>query len=197
MLSINDIFTVRKDLVDIIDVRNDKLSSINNHNLRVSEMSVKLAAAIGFPPEDINQVLIGSYLHDIGKIFLENDILQGDQPLSMIQKEEILRHTRLGHSYLNGVSGLDKAKEIILYHHERVDGKGYPDGLVGSEIPLHVRIVSICDSYDAMTSYRAYKPRKMTHEEAIKELTNYSGTQFDAELVEIFINQFNISYSNN
>jgi len=197
MLSINDIFTVRKDLVDIIDVRNDKLSSINNHNLRVSEMSVKLAAAIGFPPEDINQVLIGSYLHDIGKIFLESEILEGNLPLTDIQREDIFRHTKLGHSYLNGVIGLDKAKEIILYHHERVDGEGYPFGLIGSEIPAYVRLVSICDSYDAMTSYRAYKSQKMTREEAIRELQSHSGSQFDAEYVEIFINLINNSYRNN
>lgn len=197
MFSMSDVFIARKDLEDIIDIRNDKLNSINNHNLRVSELSVKLAAVVGFSSKDMNQVLIGSYLHDIGKIFLGSDILEGDQPLSEFQREEILNHTRLGHSYLNGVSGLDKAKEIILYHHERVDGNGYPHGLVGSEIPVHVRIVSICDSYDAMTSFRAYKPQRMTHEEAVQELVKHSGTQFDSELVEIFINQFNDSYGNN
>ena len=186
MFSMSDVYIARKDLADIIDVRNDKLNSINNHNLRVSEMSVKLAAAVGFSSEDINQVLIGSYLHDIGKIFLENDILQGDQPLSMIQKEEILRHTRLGHSYLNGVSGLDKAKEIILYHHERVDGTGYPFGLVGDEIPLFAKILAICDAHDVMITGRQYCSAK-SKIDVITELKYNSGKQFDEKVVGVFI----------
>ena len=192
-----DIFAARNDLANIIDIRNDKLNSINNHNLRVSEMSVQLATAINLPADDINQILIGSYLHDIGKIFLGKDILEGDQPLSSIQKDDILNHTVLGHGYLNEVGGLDKAKEIILLHHEKIDGTGYPHGLVGSEIPIHVKIVSICDSYDAMTSYRAYRPYKLTHEEALQELLNNKGTQFDSMLVDVFVTQFDISYSNN
>lgn len=197
MFSMYDIFAARNDLADIIDIRNDKLDSINNHNLRVSELSVQLATAINLPSDDINQILIGSYLHDIGKIFLGKDILEGDQPLSSSQRDDILDHTVLGHGYLNDVSGLDKAKEIILLHHEKINGTGYPHGLVDSEIPIHVKIVSICDSYDAMTSYRAYRPTTLTHEEAILELIEHKGIQFDSQLVDIFINQFNNTYSKN
>jgi putative nucleotidyltransferase with HDIG domain len=197
MFSMSDVFTARNDLADIIDIRNSKLNSINNHNLRVSELSVNLAKAINMSSEDINQILIGSYLHDIGKIFLGNELLEGDKPLSVRQKNEIIRHTVLGHGYLKSVSGLDKAKEIILLHHEKIDGTGYPHGLVGSEIPIHVRIVSICDSYDAMTSYRAYRPIKLTHEEAVQELIKNKGTQFDSMLVDVFITQLDSSYSNN
>lgn len=197
MFSMNDIFTVRNDLLNIIDVKNDKLNRINNHNLRVSELSVKLATAANLSKEDINQVLIGSYLHDIGKIFLRDDILEGNRPLSSKQRTEVLNHTVLGYGYLNNIGHLDKAKEIILLHHERLDGTGYPYGIAGNEIPIYVRIVSVCDSYDAMTSYRAYRPLNLSHEEAVQELLNNCGTQFDATLVDIFINLFNNTYRKN
>ena len=196
MYDTNNIISTRDDLVKFIG-SNNKFNHINDHSLRVSEMAVNLATAVNLSSNDINQILLGSYLHDIGKIFLGIEILEGSLPLTDKQREVVINHTILGHGYLDNVTGLDKAKEIILLHHERVDGTGYPHGLLGSEIPIYVKIVSICDSYDAMTSYRAYKPQKLTHEEAVQELVDHSGTQFDAELVEVFINQFNISYSNN
>ena len=196
MFSMSDVLIARNDLANIIDIKNEKLNRINNHNLRVCELSVKFATALNLSLDDINQILIGSYLHDIGKIFLGNEILEGDHPLSKRQRGEMLNHTVLGHGYLNDVCGLDKAKDIILLHHEKVDGTGYPHGLAGSEIPIHVKIVSICDSYDAMTSYRAYRPKQLTHQEAIQELLDNKGTQFDSMLVDVFVTHLDISYSN-
>lgn len=189
MYNINDIFYQRDDLLSYIDANNEKFNSVNEHSLRVSELAVKLATAVELSIEDINQVLIGSFLHDIGKIFLGNEILEGNMPLTKKQRDEVISHSILGHGYLKDVSGLDKAKEIVLLHHERIDGTGYPNGLVGSEIPVHVKIVSICDSYDAMTSYRSYKLRSFTQEEAIEELIINKNLQFDSNLVDIFIKQ--------
>lgn len=197
MFSINDIFLANTDLPKIIDLDNDKLNSINEHNLRVADLAVKLAIAAKLDDEDINQVLLGGYLHDVGKIFLSNEILNGSKPLTNLQREEMTSHTTRGYEYLEGSTGLEKVREIILYHHERVDGTGYPKGLMGSEIPTHVKIISICDSYDAMTSYRPYKTRKLSHQDAIEELLKNCGSQFDQDLVNQFINMFVQNYNKN
>lgn len=188
--NINDVLSLNKDLIGYIDIENDKFGSINDHSLRVCEMAVKFANAINLSEEDINQILIGSYMHDIGKIFLGKDILEGKEPLTNNQTNEVHNHPELGHGYLNLVTGLDKAKQIILLHHERIDGTGYPNGLLGFEIPIHVRLVSICDSYDAMTNYRSYSPTIHTHNEAIEELVKHKNTQFDSVLVDVFIEVF-------
>ncbi|MBN2604519.1 MAG: HD domain-containing protein [Bacilli bacterium] len=196
MYNINNVIAARNDLRDYIDLNNRKLDHVNDHSLRVSEMAVKMAIAINLPSEDITQILIGSYLHDIGKIFLDKEILDGNLPLTPIQRAEMENHTILGYEYLKDITGLDKAKEIILMHHEKIDGSGYPKGLLGYEIPTHVKIVSICDSYDAMTSYRAYKKCTLSHAEAIKELLENKNTQFDSDLVDIFIKEFHFNNSN-
>lgn len=196
MYNIMDVVSSNEDLVNSIDIKSNEFTHINGHSLRVSRMAVDLAIKIKLPPEDINQVLIGSYIHDIGKVFLSKEILNGDKPLSPKQREELITHTVFGHRYLEDVKGLEKAKEIVLLHHERIDGTGYPYGILGYEIPTHVKIVSICDTYDAMTSYRAYRKGIFTHEEAIQELIDNKGTQFDSTLVDVFVRQFKSDYRN-
>lgn len=190
MFKTDDILSINNDLTGFVDTKLNNYNHFSEHGLRVVKLASELALEVDLSQDDIRQIIVGSFLHDIGKIFLSDEILNSPLKLTRDQRAEVINHTVLGHEYLKDVKGLDIAKDIILLHHERVDGTGYPNGLLKYDIPLHVRIVSICDSYDAMTSHRAYKPRPLTHNEAVQELRRNKGTQFDSELVDIFIKLF-------
>lgn len=152
------------------------------HSRNVTHYSVKIAEAMGFSSERIEQLSMACLLHDIGKIGVRDAVLLKPGKLSEEEFGEIKQHPEKATKILSSVKELDSIAEIIIAHHERFDGKGYPNGLSGTQIPLESRIVSIADSLDAMTTSRVYRPA-MTKQTAIEEIKRCSGTQFDPEVV--------------
>ncbi len=157
------------------------------HSKLVCKYAAELAKAIGYEKDGIRRIRAASLLHDIGKLNLPDSILTKRGPLTNEEWETIKNHPQLALDIIKYVVGLRDCIDAILYHHERYDGQGYPKGLKGKDIPLDARIMTIADSYDAMKSERNYQTRGMNEEEALKELERCSGTQFDPELVEVFI----------
>jgi len=133
----------------------------------------------------------GALLHDIGKIGIPERILGKNGKLTNEEYEIIKSHPILGHNMIKHIGDFDKngVLDIILYHHERYDGKGYPKGLKGDQIPLFARIVGIADTFDAMTTKRVYRDA-FDIEEALNEIRKNKGTQFDSEIVDIFLSIF-------
>lgn len=156
------------------------------HCERIAGMTLLIAKALRLSASDISTLELAAYMHDIGKIGVPESILLKPDSLSAEEWEEIRRHPTTGSHILSHIEGLSDLVEVIRHHHERVDGEGYPDGLAGDEIPLLSRILSISDAFDAMTSDRPYRSR-LSEYEALRRLREAAGTQFDAELVDVFL----------
>jgi diguanylate cyclase (GGDEF)-like protein len=157
-----------------------------SHSNRVSDICKQIGVKLGMTKQDINLLTMISNLHDIGKIAIDDKILNKPDKLSPEEWKIMKRHPETGYRILSSIPEYGEIAEDILSHHERWDGKGYPRELKGEEIPIRARIISIADAYDAMISDRPYRP-KMTHEEAIEELKVNKGTQFDPKLIDIFM----------
>ena len=125
-------------------------------------------------------------LHDIGKIAIDENILNKPGKLTDEEWEEVKRHPEIGYRILSTVNDMSEMAGYVLAHHEKWNGTGYPKGLKGEEIPLQSRIITIADSYDAMTSERSYR-NALSEEDAIEELKVNAGIQFDPELVKVFV----------
>ncbi len=151
----------------------------------IATIGVAIANDIGLPANEIERIRIAALLHDIGKIAVPQQILEKPSALSTSEWDFVKQHPRIGQVILDEAGGLLEAGKIILHHHERFGGHGYPHGLRGRDIPLGSRIVSIADAYDAMIQDRPYK-RAIDHDDAVAELHRHAGTQFDPELVDIF-----------
>lgn len=156
------------------------------HSHRVAEYSVLIARELGWNEKELNNLKNAAHLHDIGKIAIPDTILNKPSKLSEEEFSIIKEHTTIGANILKNISLIDHVQEIVRNHHERYDGNGYPDGLKGKEIPLHARIVTVADSYDAMSSQRIYR-NQLPPEKIIQELENNKGTQFDPEITDIFL----------
>jgi len=130
-------------------------------------------------------------IHDIGKIGINESILQKPSKLTKNEYAEVKTHPVIGENVVKHVRFLKKGLPIIRHHHERYDGKGYPDGLKGEKIPLLARIIAVADAFDAMTSDRPYR-KAFSPQEAIEKLKENAGTQFDPQIVKIFIDALNI-----
>lgn len=159
-----------------------------NHISRISKYTYALAKAIGLDDKQCSLLYHASAMHDIGKIGIPDEILLKPGSLSPEEWEKMKTHTLKGVDILAGSTFemIQMAEEIALTHHERWDGSGYPQGLIGEEIPLAGRITAICDVFDALISDRPYK-KAWTVEKAIKQIIIESGTHFDPDLVEVFI----------
>jgi len=140
---------------------------------------------MGLPAADMDAIRFGGFLHDIGKIGVRDTVLLKPGRLTEEEFAEIHRHPEIGDAIVRPLRLLAKEREIIRFHHERFDGKGYPDGLRGEEIPVLARILAVADAYDAMTSNRPYRTRR-THAFALEELRRCAGTQFDPQVVSAF-----------
>jgi HD-GYP domain-containing protein (c-di-GMP phosphodiesterase class II) len=127
-------------------------------------------------------------MHDIGKIGITEKILNKKGRLTETEWSELKRHPEIGYQILRSANEFALIAEFVLYHHERIDGNGYPRGLKGKEIPLQSKIICIADAFDAMTHERSYKD-KLSQAEAIEELRIHTGTQFDSEISRIFIEE--------
>lgn len=175
---------------DIVYLIFNKLSKVSQreakHSLRVSKLSEDIAISMNLNSRELKIIKTAALLHDIGKIIIDKNIL--NKPSKLNEKEwiEIKKHPEYGYEILNSYYQTKEISQYILFHHERFDGLGYPKGLKKYEIPLVSRIITVADSYDAMISIRAYKD-SMKKYAAINELIQNKGTQFDPEIVDIFI----------
>lgn len=158
----------------------------NGHSFRVSEYAVKLAGKLGWDEKEISDLEREALLHDIGKIGIPDAVLNKPGRLTDEEFETIKSHTTIGKTILEGMEGMDAAAEAAAYHHERFDGRGYPEGLKGEKIPLHARVISIADAFDAMRSDRVYR-KGLSTEVIREELIKGKGTQFDPELLPVFV----------
>ncbi|MDD2371210.1 MAG: PAS domain S-box protein [Firmicutes bacterium] len=171
----------------ILNTLNEKNKRERIHSQNVSKICKKIAEIMKFEPEVVKEIELAGLLHDIGKIAIDENILNKKGALTAIEFEQIKRHPESGYQIMKSVDAYTKLADYILYHHERWDGKGYPRGLAGDNIPLIARIINVADSYEAMTANRSYR-KGMTHEEALAELKKCSGTQFDPYIVATFRN---------
>ena len=178
------------EIVNMLAVAIDaKDNDTKGHSFRVASYSAALAEKIGLPEEEVKVLRREAMLHDIGKIGIPDAVLNFPSNLSDEQFETTKAHVTIGARILSQASALEGAAAVAEFHHERYDGKGYPNGLKGDEIPLHARIVSIADSYDAMRSDIIY--RKGLKPSVIKsELQKGRGTQFDPVLLDAFMEMF-------
>lgn len=156
------------------------------HARRVTGYALLLAEAMRLPPEDYRYLQIGAPLHDVGKLGVKEVVLQKADPLTPEEAAEVASHPLKGVALVEGIAGLAPVVPMIRHHHERWDGRGYPDGLAGEQIPLLARIVAVADAFEAMTQDQPYQPRK-TMEEAFAELKEGAGQQFDPECVRAFL----------
>ncbi len=157
------------------------------HSLRVHSLASSLTSVLNLPEEDALTIGLVAFLHDIGKMAINNTILHKSSYLTRQEFEIVKGHTASGAKMLSQFKMLKNAVPSVYYHHERWDGRGYPDGIRGDAIPLGARVVAIVDAFDAITSDRNYR-RRRTPVEALEELRRCAGTQFDVQLVSLFCN---------
>jgi diguanylate cyclase (GGDEF)-like protein/putative nucleotidyltransferase with HDIG domain len=158
----------------------------------VTTIVESMARTLQLPDADVERIRVAALLHDIGKLALPDEILDKPAPLTSAEWRTVVQHPRVGQVILEQAAALKDAIPIILHHHERFAGHGYPYGLRATEIPLGARIVAIADAYDAMVNDRPYKPA-LSHAAALDELRRHAGTQFDPELVTLFCDLFAVS----
>lgn len=170
----------------IINTLHEKNKREEQHSHRVSQLCKSMGEALQLSEGKIQELKTVGLLHDIGKIAIEESILNKPSKLTEDEWEQVRRHPEIGYRILNTVNDMTEIAQYVLCHHERWDGSGYPRGLKGKEIPLQSRIITIADSYDAMTSFRSYRDA-LPEEVAIEELSKNAGIQFDLELTKIFI----------
>ena len=178
-----ELVTSIKTLISIINAKDRYTYS---HVERVVIYSRLLADKLNLSDVDKSNLIYGAYMHDIGKINIAKEILVKRMKLEKEEWEELKQHPENGVEIIKSVESLKDVIPLIKHHHERYDGKGYPDGLSGENIPYLARVLTVVDSFDAMTSNRPYNRRK-SYEEGIEELRKCSGEQFDPEIAKAFI----------
>lgn len=179
---------INRNYVELVSILIKTLEEVDyytkGHSERVSHYSVELAKAIGF--SDVETVKLSGLLHDVGKVTVDINILNKPGKLSIEEFDEIKKHPVTGANILEMSSVFNPIKEIVKYHHEKIDGTGYPEGLKSDEIPMGAKIVAVADVFDSLTSKRSYRD-PMTIEEALNIIKEGSGTHFDSQLVDAFV----------
>jgi len=158
------------------------------HSKNVSVLAEALAEKKGLSKDNVNQMKLAGLMHDIGKIGIADDILNKAGKLSSDEYFEVKKHPEIGYRILSSVNEFSEIAEFVLEHHERWDGKGYPQGLKGEEIKIEARMIAICDAFDAMLTLRSYR-NILSKEDAIAEIKRCAGTQFDPEMAQVFIEE--------
>ncbi len=182
-----------KTIYTIINTLHETNKREEEHSRRVSVLSEKFGEALNLSEREMTALKSMSLLHDVGKIAIDEKILNKPSALTNSEYNELKRHPEIGYRILSSVVEMSEIAEYVLSHHERWDGKGYPRGLVGEEIPYLARVISIVDAFDAMTSNRPYRDAQDI-KWALDELQKNSGSQFDPELVPVFIKVSGDSY---
>ena len=169
----------------LLSVLNERDSLLAHHLTDVADLAEAVSRRLDVAPAQLATIRQAAELHDVGKLAIPEEILTKPSPLTDDEWEFVRRHTLIGERILASAPALKAAGEIVRSSHERWDGDGYPDRLVGGEIPLGARIIAVCDAFDAMTSARPYAS-VLSRQQAIRELVRCSGTQFDPEVVDAF-----------
>lgn len=190
-------YMYRNKITESMSVRNRAIKAIHKtltdkylderiHSEKVSQLCYVMGRELGLNPEALKELKLAGMYHDIGKIAIPDAILDKPGKLSVEEFEIMKTHTQMGYNILRAADDYSRLAEFALTHHERFDGNGYPRGISGFDIPLFSRIINLADSFDAMTSNRIYR-KKMSKDEAVKEIIRCAGTQFDPELAKIFV----------
>ncbi|MCP4307633.1 MAG: HD domain-containing protein [bacterium] len=169
-------------LIRLLDATDTELAA---HGRRASRLAGDIAATMSLDANLIGRLRVAAQLHDIGKLFIPDDILNEPGPLTDAQWVELRRHPRMGYELVRDRVPSEVAR-IVLTHHERVDGTGYPNAIAAAAIPLEARILQVADAVDAITSERRYQ-RALSFDYAIDEMIRCSGTQFDPSVVEAIV----------
>ncbi len=167
----------------VLELRNRE---VTDHSRRVTELTVRLAERLGVQEPDLSNIRRGALLHDIGKMAIPDDIVFKNGVLSEEERALIQRHPLLGFEMVSEIEYLRPAIDILLCHHEKWNGEGYPFGLAGEQIPLFARIFAVADVWDALISERRYRGAQAP-EVAIKYLQSEAGRHFDPQIVEVFL----------
>ena len=175
-------------LAKAVDARDTYTGS---HSERVSELAARVASRLGLEPEQVELTRLAGSLHDLGKLAIPEEILRKPGALTDSERLVLERHPQIGFRMLDSL-GVDPVADLVLHHHERWDGAGYPDGLQGEEIPLGARIIFVTDAFDAMTSDRIYRPKRSSGA-ALAELERCAGSQFDPAIVAAFAEEIESS----
>lgn len=173
----------------IMQTLNEKSEREKRHSDQVSKLSKQIAVAMNLDPQLLGEVETAGLLHDIGKISVRDEVLNKPGKLTNEEYNEIKKHPESSYQILKSVDAYSSLADDALAHHERYDGKGYPKGLKGDEIPLIARIISVADAYEAMVSDRSYR-KGIPHAAALEEIVRNSGTQFDPVIVDYFVESF-------
>jgi putative nucleotidyltransferase with HDIG domain len=171
-------------IVEIVETKDPYTAG---HQVRVSKLSVAIAKKMDL--ENIREILWASLLHDVGKISVPDDILVLPRKLTPIEFEIVKTHSITGYNIVKVIQGMEKVAEIILQHHERIDGTGYPKGLKGEEILKEARIIGVSDVVEAMVNHRPYRPA-LSLNDALEEIYKNRGIKYDKEVVEVCIELF-------
>ena len=159
------------------------------HGNRVGDLAARTARRAGLSPREVEAIRLAGILHDIGKIGFSDDIFNNEDTLpNETMREDIRKHPRWGYEILNNLKFLGSIPELVFCHHERLDGRGYPRGLKGDEIPFEARFINVADCYDAMTTQRSYQ-HAMGREKAFSILEKLAGPSLDPGIVSLFINE--------
>jgi HD-GYP domain-containing protein (c-di-GMP phosphodiesterase class II) len=177
------LFEALKALASAVDAKDRHTA---RHSRQVTRLALLLADAIGLSSEERYQLELSAWMHDVGKIGVPDSILSKPTALTEDEFAIVTLHPVKGGEIVGEIVELTRVADVIRHHHERIDGTGYPDGLKGEAIPLASRIILISDAFEAMTADRSYR-RGLGREIALRELRDHSGTQFDPELVKVFI----------
>ena len=175
---------------NLISMLDEKSLETEEHAQRLKLSCTLIGEKLNLPANEISELSLLAILHDIGKVGIPENILKKPGPLTVDEMEVMKKHTEIGYRIAQNSPELSSVSELILFHHERWDGKGYPSGLKGEDIPLKCRILAIADAYDAMTNDRVYH-KAMTNSAAIEELQNNKDTQFDPYITDVFIDVLN------
>jgi len=178
-----NILSTLDSMAKILDARDPHTS---RHSTRVTELSMRIGKALGLSDEDLDVLKVSASLHDIGKVGVPDKILLKKGKLTVGEMNIIKKHPDIGFDILSSIIPMKKDAEIIRHHHERYDGKGYPMGLKGEDIPFLSRIITLADAFDAMTSDRPYR-KALPYSVALQEIKRCRGTQFDPGIVDVFI----------
>jgi HD-GYP domain-containing protein (c-di-GMP phosphodiesterase class II) len=161
---------------------NDEYTS--THARWITDLSLRVGRELGLDERALKHLELGALLHDIGKIGIPSDVLSKPGRLTAAERKIVETHPELGERIIAPIDRLQVVRPIVRHCHERWDGRGYPDGLAGEEIPLESRIIFVCDAYHAMTTDRPYR-RALSHREAVRRLGEGAGSQFDPYVVEV------------